>query len=141
MKTVILMVGCSGSGKSTKAQEYASEHPGTAVVSADNYFMRDGNYEFVASLLHKAHAFCFEEFMKALASDSVQTVIVDNTNTRHRERETYIKAAKSLGHSTYLWVLDVDEKVAAERNIHAVPLETINRQAHRIDTPIGFYEV
>lgn len=142
MKQVILMVGPSGSGKSTKAREYAETNPGTVVVSADNFFVNDkGDYHFVAALLHQAHSHCFDEFMKALQNPEIQTVIVDNTNTRHREREAYVKAAKAMGVRVFLWVIEADPEVCAQRNVHGVPKETVERQQSRIDVPVGFQEV
>jgi predicted kinase len=140
MKQVIILVGASGSGKSTWTKDYLHEHPDTIVVSADHYFIQsDGTYEFDGTKLPQAHSECKRKFHDALVRGF--NVIVDNTSTRAWERKDYIAEAKRHGYSVWLKVLKIDPTVAAARNVHGVPLEAIKKMNDRIDVPEGFYEV
>lgn len=141
MKKVVILVGASGSGKSTWAAKYAEgqgvEH---TVVSADHYFVQsDGTYEFDGALLPQAHSACQKSFREAL-DRGCELVLVDNTGTRAWEREDYVAYAKKWGYEVWLKVFKVDPKVAAARNVHGVPLAAIEKMTSRIDVPEGFYE-
>lgn len=71
------MRGYPGSGKSTKAKELA-ERFDAVICSADDYFMKDGNYKFNVSKLKDAHQQCQDKALNAI--NSGKNVIVDNTN-------------------------------------------------------------
>ena len=141
-KVVVIMVGVSGSGKSTWIEEFLRTHPSesSVIASADHFFMQNGLYNFNASKLGAAHDYCKEKFSRAI-QDGVDTIFVDNTNTRKWERGFYITEAKKNGYKVFLKVLRVDPEVAANRNRHGVPLNSILNMDGRIDVPEGFYEV
>ncbi len=142
MGHVIILVGISGSGKSTWAKQYCidQERLGftTRVVSADHYFERDGTYQFEGSKIAAAHSFCKRNFELAI-SEGVTTIVVDNTNTRQWERQEYINTAKAAGYGVWLKVFDTPLEVCAERNVHGVPLDSCKKQKARIDVVPGFY--
>lgn len=142
-KLVILLVGASGSGKSTWTEQFLKDHPEAShkVVSADFYFVQaDGTYRFDHTKLGHAHGACERAFEIALESRT-DIILVDNTNTRARERKTYVKKAKAAGYAVWLKVFKVDAAICAARNLHGVPAETIQKMIDRIDVPEGFYEV
>lgn len=89
---VKILSGISGSGKST----YARRHRGV-IVSADDYFVRDGAYRFNPARLSSAHATCFARYLGAL-DDGHPLVIVDNTNTTAVEIAPYVLAAQAKGY-------------------------------------------
>ena len=100
MKKVIIMMGASGCGKSTKARNFMRMHPrvNKAIVSADNHFLgEDGVYRFDRQQLSQAHTECQQAFVAAL-DESKELVIVDNTNTTAKERSFYISVAKDYGY-------------------------------------------
>ena len=140
MNKVILLVGPSGCGKSTWTQDYTSREDGPfKVCSADHFFHQpDGSYVFDGGKLSQAHRSCMYNFVEALKAE-VPLVIVDNTNTRERERKDYVYEAKQHGYEVWLKVFQVDPKVCAERNVHGVPLEAVEKMAARVDVPEGFY--
>ena len=154
---VILLVGCSGSGKST----YAHGHfPDALVVSADHYFEElaastNQSFEEVWNLwqLGSAHSLCQQRFLNAI-SKKVPIVIVDNTNVRRADRQRYIKMAKDLGGETELhvfspWIhgepppspkkIKAYVKLCHGRNTHGVPLEIVEQQFGHMEMPSGIF--
>lgn len=154
---VILLVGCSGSGKSTYARE---QFPCALVVSADHYFEslaadNHQSFEDVWNLyeLGTAHSQCERSFMEALSVDA-PLVIVDNTNVRPSDRQRYVKKALGFGSEAELHVFSpwlhgdtvpTPDQIQSyverchERNAHGVPLEVVAQQFDRLDLPSGIY--
>jgi len=143
MKTVIVMRGISGSGKSSIAQQLA---PNWAICSTDNYFMVGGEYKFDRSKLGEYHKLNFESFCKFL-TDGISTVIVDNTNVKRKEFQKYIDKAKENGYEVVEvtignpWRQNGDMRFidwdyvdkCIIRNAHAVPADTIRQQARNFE--------
>lgn len=128
-KTVILMRGQSGSGKSTWAKKNA---PGAVVCSADHFFHKDdGTYRFNVADLGKAHGACQDKFLKAL-QDGATEVLVDNTNTSVHEMRSYYEAAKKFGYDVKVVEFLVSPEITHARNIHGVPFEGVKRQYDRL---------
>jgi len=136
MRKVIIMRGVSGSGKSTMARSLASNVESSLIVSADDYFMRQGSYQFNPKQLREAHDSCRVKFEAALAAD-VGLVIVDNTNTQKWEYLPYENLARDYNYSVSHEVVGSTDQESlvkyAERNVHKVPLNVIQRQAQRFD--------
>lgn len=130
---LILMCGAPGSGKSTLAKKLAEQH-NAIICSADDYHMVNGEYKWKPENVSAAHAACR---LKACAEMSEgRNVIVDNTNTSHKEVKPYIDFAKMSGHKVIYvepdteWRYNVDELVI--RNTHNVPRATISAMVDRI---------
>ena len=127
------MRGLPGSGKSTKAESLAGTR-----VSADMFFMEDGEYKFDRTKLGQAHAWC-QASAEGRLKAGVYPVIVDNTNLSQSELMVYAKIAKSAGaafevaYSPAPWAMDVDE--CTKRNTHGVPRESIERMLSRFWRP------
>lgn len=127
MRTVTILRGVSGSGKST----YTAKNFSTATVcSADLFFLKDGVYQFDATKLGNAHSWCFRQFEAALQRGD-DSVVVDNTNTKLWEFKNYVQAAAKYGYEVKVVRLTVDVAVAAARNLHGVPVETVQRMQDR----------
>jgi len=123
---VVIMSGISGAGKSTYVKE---NFPTFRVFSADHYFLNEnGEYKFEPNELNLAHQACFRNFTFAI-NDGIPRIVVDNTNLAAWEISPYLLAASSFGHKVEIIRLNVDVKVAIERNIHGVPAATIKRMA------------
>lgn len=129
MKKVEIMRGCSGAGKST----YIRMHfPNAYVVSADQFFMQDGHYNFDGAKLSQAHQDCFRRFMEAIMIDELEHVVVDNTNTQAWELAPYVQGASSFGYEVEIHTLVVDPEIAAKRNLHGVRLRDVKRHAENV---------
>jgi predicted kinase len=129
MKTVIIMCGISGSGKSTRAAKF---YPKAMVVSADHFFMVDGEYRFDPSKLPQAHGACLRNFVMCLQGDA-DMVVVDNTNTTVAEVAPYAALALAYGYDLKVEILKVDVETAAARNLHGVPKAGIVKMAERLE--------
>ena len=84
VKRAVIMRGLPGSGKSTLAKEIASGSKSFVICSADDFFMKDGEYVFNPKLLWKAHEICIKKFEANLKKET-EIVILDNTNTKKWE--------------------------------------------------------
>jgi predicted kinase len=131
-KTVVIMSGLPGSGKSYYAAKLAAECSAT-VCSADDYFVTSGGeYAFDPSKLGEAHAACMRRFAEALLF-GYQTVIVDNTNTTALEIAPYYALARAFGYDVILRTWNCDPEVAMEQGTHGVPFETLVRMAEALE--------
>ena len=135
-QVLIIMRGCPGSGKSTKAKELVGEG---IIHSTDDVIESQGNYrEFFAAMfeskdftpLSRAHSTNLKNAIKSL-KEGLSPVIIDNTNIKQNESKAYVKAALELGLSdNNIKFVDIGTnglpaEVLAERNTHGVPLEKI----------------
>ena len=130
-KTVIIMRGLPGSGKSTYARR---EHPNAWVVSADYFFVRDGVYRFDATQLGAAHNMCFRSAMAGCQADC-PIIVVDNTNTTRAEYTPYVALARAFGYAVELVWVQAPVALCAARNTHGVPLNVIQNMARRFEEP------
>jgi predicted ABC-type ATPase len=132
-KTVWIMQGVSGAGKS-----HLSDLPTVFTVSADHFFMCEGEYQFDASKLGEAHSQCLRRFVKAINNEA-DFIVVDNTNTTPTnttpvEVAPYYALASAYGYDVVIKYISCEDlNVAAARNRHGVPLKTIEQQAKRIE--------
>ncbi len=142
MKTVVITVGVSGSGKSTWIKDFVANTRPTSqsVASSDHFCEQEGTYSFDATKLSAAHDSSKAAFDKAIL-EGTEVIFVDNTNTRKWERGYYVTEAKKHKYKVYLKVFKVDPVVAAARNTHGVPLDAVIKMNDRIDVPEGFYEI
>jgi len=141
-KDVVILIGAPGCGKSTACKNYLLYKPDSVVVSADDYFVNPetGHYTFDRSRLHAAHLTCQNKFAVAL-ENGVEQIIVDNTNIIAKHRQVYIDLAQKHGYTVWIHCIEADAETCFKRNVHGVPLETIERMISMIDTPYGCYKL
>jgi predicted kinase len=162
-KTVYIIRGPSGCGKSTYIRNTL---PPAEVVSADNFFLhplphqsadvmpeslypltfKEGywfEYRFNPAKLGEAHAWCFTEYLKALAEkngyndNANPNIVVDNTNTHLWEFEHYVVAAEAMGYEVKVVAFRAETveaiNLCAQRNKHRVPIEVVAKMAYEYE--------
>lgn len=128
MKTLVIVRGLPGSGKSTWAKQRLDDLSKNGVkavhLEADMFFDRDGEYKWDPKKLRDAHAWCQASAAKALSS--VPVVIVSNTFSRIWEMSPYLEMAEWLGAE-----VEVIKACGEFGNIHAVPEKSIEQMRTR----------
>lgn len=135
MKTVTIMRGISGSGKSTYIKKNFDSS--AVICSADHFFIdSSGDYKFDPSKLGAAHSKCKQKFKDALES-GVTAIVVDNTNTMLKEMKLYVELALFFNYKVNIVRLEAPVDVCAKRNAHGVPSEVVQRMSDRMqDIPV-----
>lgn len=87
-RVCILMRSYAGGGKSYRANELAKEY-NAVICSADDFWMKDGQYCFDVTKLKIAHNVCYEKFKNAVLAGN--NVIVDNTNLKFEDIKKYLE--------------------------------------------------
>jgi predicted kinase len=124
--TLILLRGLPGSGKSTAAKLFKTEHH----YEADMYFIdSEGQYSFDPSKIKDAHNWCRHKTMEAMKAGH-PTVIVSNTFTQEWEMEAYYLLAEELG---YRVVSMIVENRHGGKNIHDCPEDKVEIMRNRFE--------
>ncbi|XP_030752235.1 NEDD4-binding protein 2 isoform X2 [Sitophilus oryzae] len=142
-KVLVIMRGLPGSGKSTLAKYILDSSvglencsPSDHIHSADDYFMKNGVYQYNSIFVNDAHGWNHERAFSVMAK-GYSPVIIDNTNTQMWEMKPYAAMATDFGY--ILEILEPDthwcfnDRELAKRNRHGVPKATIRNMIDRYD--------
>jgi predicted kinase len=121
-KTVIIVRGVSGVGKSTFANIVAEPK---VICTADDYFEQGGGYNFDPTKLGAAHKQSMDKFDKALENPNIANIVVANTNIKPSDYKYYEDKANVVGAKIIYVVL---EKRHNNPNVHSVPDHVLQRQ-------------
>jgi len=126
-KSLILLRGLPGSGKTTLAN-LLSENKKYPAFSVDDYFTdANENYLFKFQENHLAYKLCEENTRKAMM-ENVEKIFLHNTFTIDWELETYFKLAEEFDYQIH--VLTV-ENYHATKNVHDISDEQMKKMAEK----------
>lgn len=129
MKTLYLLRGVSGCGKTTLAKTLEVLLPNCITCAADDYhYDGNGNYNWKPENLKTAHTLCQGKVDYAMFL-SVKNIIVHNTNTTQKETQPYLDMAEKYG---YRVVSLVVENLHGNKDVHNVPQDIRNAQEKRL---------
>lgn len=116
MPKLIIVRGLPGSGKSTFAK---AAFPELEHVEADQYFMKDGEYNWDKSKLHSAHSYCYNKVLGLLHEG--KGVVVSNTFVTRNDITNYL-CMEDLVSEIQIYIFELHTSFGS---IHNVPEETI----------------
>lgn len=133
MKSLYLLRGLPGAGKSTLAKKLGDAH-----FEADMYFTNEnGQYIFNGADIKKAHEWCQNEVQLAMilnhTSGLNESIVVSNTFTQEWEMEPYYKLAESYGYRVFSLI--VENRHGGE-NLHNVPEDKIEVMRKRFEVKL-----
>jgi predicted kinase len=151
MPLLVVMVGASGSGKSTYSNNL--EKQGFKYFSLDASRLAYGAMNGTKGSTSidryaRAYAYCdkhrgpFRHFADRQFSDLIDArehIIVDNTNVNYKARENYIKTAKAAGYRVSCALFPITRKTLLERQKSrkdkTIPIVAVMDQYNRISMP------
>ena len=127
MKTLYLIRGLPGSGKSTFATGMAKAL-GAPHYEADLYHTNEsGEYKWKPENVGAAHAWCQQWTQHAMVA-GYPDIFVSNTFTTEKELKPYLQLAQMLN---YRVVSLVVENRHGNESVHGVPAETMTKMRNR----------
>jgi len=134
-KKLIILRGLPGSGKSKKAKQLV----GNGIIhSTDDYFTKNGKYEFDIDSVGKFHGFNLAASIRSMKKD-ISPVIIDNTNIVAMHCAKYVEAGKVYGYEIIIiepdapWAFDVEELL--KRNTHEISRDTLAEMLRQYEDP------
>ena len=126
MKTLYIVRGVPGSGKSTFAQSLDCP-----VFEADQYFIdsETGEYKFDGSKIKLAHNWCKLRVEQSM-EDDFQKIAVSNTFTQEWEMDAYYELAKQYGYRVFSLIV---ENRHGGVNEHGVPEDKLEQMKNRFE--------
>jgi predicted kinase len=132
MKTLYVVRGVPGSGKSTFAKSIGGIH-----IEADQFFMMNGKYNFDITKIKLAHKYCQNQTEAWMKTDGVQVnndkIVVSNTFTQEWEMEPYFKLAEKYGYKTFSLIV---ENRHGGVNEHGVPEDKLEIMKNRFEVKL-----
>lgn len=126
-KTLIILRGVSGAGKSTVADMLAEGL--WPICEADKFhYTEDGVYDWKPENIQAAHAWCQSE-VKDMMGWGFLRIIVSNTSTSEKELKPYLDLAAENGYRVISLVV---ENRHGNDSIHSVPQENRDAQERRL---------
>ena len=132
MKTLYIVRGIPGSGKSTFAKSIGGVH-----IEADQFFMMNGKYNFDITKIKLAHKYCQNQTEAWMKTDGTQVnnnkIVVSNTFTQEWEMEPYFKLAEKYGYKTFSLIV---ENRHGGVNEHGVPEDKLELMKTRFEVKL-----
>lgn len=143
-KELIIMRGISGSGKSTLAKELGKKG---IVLSTDDYFMKNGIYDFDPKKLGVYHKMN-QEKTKECMEKQITPIVIDNTNSKEWEMKPYVELADEFGYDVKIEELPIPsmeeliKRQKSRENINkSLPKETLERMINNFKKNITINDI
>jgi len=139
---VLCMVGASGAGKTTLGDDIFINNPDLNVIRicTDEWFVKDGVYQFDPSKLVQAHADTQEIYRRLLRREVAYgatkcVVTIENTNVLIPHREPYKKEVEELNKQAGRSIIDYKEVLLEGhyQNVHDVPDLKVEQMRNSIE--------
>jgi len=136
-RTMMIMRGLPGSGKSYLVKQIKQKYPQCVSCSADDFFMLTGEYVFNVAQLKDAHAYS-QSTCEEYCRNGESLIVVDNTNIKRWEMSAYLKMAEKYRYLVILvepktpWKFDLQQLVS--RNKHGVQTDIIRRRLQEYES-------
>ena len=122
-KNLYIIRGLPGSGKTTMADALVALASDKMIrLEADNYFIKNGVYQYDAAFITKAHEHCKQCFLRAMSKGL--DIIISNTSVKTWEWSEYKTLAEKEG---YMVHIVVKENHHDGMTVHDVPMATVMR--------------
>ncbi|XP_040274887.1 NEDD4-binding protein 2 [Bufo bufo] len=125
---LVLLRGAPGSGKSTLARLLLEQNPSGVILSTDDYFSQNGEYQYDINCLGEAHEWNHKRAKDAFEKN-VSPIIIDNTNIQGWEMKPYVSLAMKHKYQVTFRKPDTwwkyKPKELERRNRHGVKKEKI----------------
>jgi predicted kinase len=129
MKSLYIIRGVPGAGKSTLAKTLVGDKD-YCHREADMYFIDgEGNYKFDPTKLKEAHEWCREEIEFVMKYEH-PVVVVSNTFTREWEMQPYVDLANTYGYRVFSIIV---ENRHGNGSLHGVPEEAVENMKKRFE--------
>lgn len=129
MKTLYIVRGLPGSGKSTMAKKlvaFKAHHH-----EADQFYVdENGNYNFDISKIGHAHTWCQDKVRYDMSCE-IEKISVSNTFTTMKEVKPYLDLCNQFAYTPFIIVCENNFG-----NIHSVPEETLTKMKNRFQSLI-----
>jgi predicted kinase len=137
MSNIILLLGISGSGKSTWAKKFLQDNPQCIYINADKMRLtitgdesnQDKNYQVFQTLEHMA------SYLMSLGKD----LIIDNTNYNKKNRLIWNRLATAFNYNKE-WIVfktPLEQCILNnEKRERKVPIDVIKRQHENFTIPL-----
>ena len=130
MKNLYIIRGLPGAGKSTIAKSLGKSWQ---IFESDQFFMKNGKYEFDGSKLKDAHNWCKRKVQYWMHPSLFRplffrNIVISNTFTQEWEMRFYQIIAKKYGYRVHTIIV---ENRHGGVNTHGVPEEKIKQMKER----------
>uniref|UniRef100_A0A8C8SRE4 NEDD4 binding protein 2 n=1 Tax=Pelusios castaneus TaxID=367368 RepID=A0A8C8SRE4_9SAUR len=135
-QVLILLRGVPGSGKSFLARTLLEDNPSGIILSTDDYFYKNGQYQYDANCLGEAHEWNRKRAKEAFEK-RISPIIIDNTNIQAWEMKPYVALSQQYKYKVMFREPDTwwkfKPKELERRNNHGVSKEKIKRMLERYE--------
>lgn len=132
MKTLYLIRGASGAGKSSLVDSLIKDKPHAIAFSADDWMRKGGEYKYDRRRAGIVHGICINQTAKHMnpvgGVGGWQDIFVHNTFTKKSELKPYYELAKKYGYQVFSIV--VENRHDGE-SIHDVPEDALKSQREK----------